>query len=785
MDFALDLILKTTLLLAVTGLAAAALTKSSAASRHLVLTLGLAGSLLLPALALVLPRWDVPLLDRPGTLLPVSEASARDRTVAVVRVAPERGATVVPLSSKENTGPAAGREPAARLGHLGVDLPVEMSSTPGHTLLPSWPVLLGALWAGGSAAALLRLLAGLRRVKRLARSAAPAGEEWASLVSRLAASLGVKQRIRVLCGDGVSVPMTSGFLKPIVLLPEDARTWPPGRRRVVLLHEIAHVSRLDGLSLLVVELAKAAYWFHPLVHILAVRSRRDCEKAADDLVLSADTRPSDYAGELLAMVRSLRSGQARPLPAVAMAQPAEFEGRVRAILSPGLPRSAPARWSSRAAAGASLSLVGALAAFSPWAPPRIDAAAMSDVPAPAFLLPPGTAERTVNRADVIPAVRTITKKAVRHAEVVELTLVSKRQPTTAKGWFERAHDLHNDERWAEAAEAFQKAYEGGYREGTSAYNAACGFARLNDRDRAFEWLQKAADAGFDVASYLGRDDDLDNLRSDPRFRELKKTVRRGEGERAAARYERLAAKPTTDGSAWFQVGRELHNNGRYDLAEKAYRSAAARGYREATSLYNAACAASMREDKAAALALLKASLDAGFDSPDHMAKDDDLDNIRAEAGYRDLQDLADELTLSDLSNFGPLNRAFRMTRRSGAREAAKRFDAYTKKHPDSGRAYFNLGFAQLAGDRPEAAVPAFQRAFELGYRKPVTMYNLACSYARLDEKDKAFDWLFKSLEAGFGDRGQLRSDEDLDNLRGDPRFSKALRLASAKDHDDD
>jgi hypothetical protein len=56
---------------------------------------------------------------------------------------------------------------------------------------------------------------------------------------------------------------------------------------------------------------------------------------------------------------------------------------------------------------------------------------------------------------------------------------------------------------------------------------------------------------------------------------------------------------------------------------------------------------------------------------------------------------------------------------------------------------------------------------------------LACVYALLDRKDEAFGWLFKSLDAGFDASGTLRGDDDLDNLRGDPRFRQAL--ARAKD----
>jgi hypothetical protein len=62
------------------------------------------------------------------------------------------------------------------------------------------------------------------------------------------------------------------------------------------------------------------------------------------------------------------------------------------------------------------------------------------------------------------------------------------------------------------------------------------------------------------------------------------------------------------------------------------------------------------------------------------------------------------------------------------------------------------------------------------------MYNLACAYSLMDRKDEAFGWLFKALDAGFDANGNLRGDEDLDNLRGDPRFRQAL--ARVKNHDE-
>jgi len=76
-------------------------------------------------------------------------------------------------------------------------------------------------------------------------------------------------------------------------------------------------------------------------------------------------------------------------------------------------------------------------------------------------------------------------------------------------------------------------------------------------------------------------------------------------------------------------------------------------------------------------------------------------------------------------------------------EAAKAYEAITKGEPQNGRAWFRLGWAFHAMGNFEQAVGSYQRAVEIG-GNPIAMYNLACSYARLKDKDKAFEWLNKS-----------------------------------------
>src|SRR5262249_51182160 len=157
----------------------------------------------------------------------------------------------------------------------------------------------GAFWV------LARYAAGTRRVAGILARATPIEDAGTlALVREVAARHGLRRAPRLLMTPETSVALTAGVRNPVVLLPEEPWKWTPERKKLVLLHEMAHVERRDCLSLVLVAAATAAYWFHPLVWALAARLRRDGELACDDAVLASGARASDYAGELLAIFRS-------------------------------------------------------------------------------------------------------------------------------------------------------------------------------------------------------------------------------------------------------------------------------------------------------------------------------------------------------------------------------------------------------------------------------------------------------------------------------------------------
>ncbi len=341
----LDSALKGAALVAVAAATVWLLRRRSAAARHAAWTAAVVAHLALPVLTLLVPGWRLPFLPAPpwlgaaaatvvrqdvtpsaSTLVrQVEPAAVRQRRPAFAAITPaapvlvrQQPSTVAPAtSSSMNSAPAASAD-APRVPPL---------------------VVAALLWAAGALLVLLRLAAGTWAVGRLASRGDRVEEgAWLSLSQRVATRLGVARPITLLRGRQLAVPVTWGVVYPVVLLPPDADAWPEERRRLVLVHEMAHVQRFDALTQLLAQAALAAFWFDPLLWHAAHRMRVEREQACDDVVLQDGTAPSRYAGELLEMVRSIGGPEheraAPAFAALAMARTSEFEGRMLAILDP-------------------------------------------------------------------------------------------------------------------------------------------------------------------------------------------------------------------------------------------------------------------------------------------------------------------------------------------------------------------------------------------------------------------------------------------------------------------
>ena len=176
---------------------------------------------------------------------------------------------------------------------------------------------------------------------------------------------GVARRVGLFTSPAVSMPVTWGVLSPVIVLPEASLAWTHDRKRVVVMHEMAHIARRDSATQLVATFACVAYWLHPLVLVAARRLRAECERACDERVLERGTPAAEYAAHLLEVARFSRSFGAASIVSVAMARPSQLEGRLLAVLR-AEPR--PARTTARTRALAALSAAAMFMAISAFRP---------------------------------------------------------------------------------------------------------------------------------------------------------------------------------------------------------------------------------------------------------------------------------------------------------------------------------------------------------------------------------------------------------------------------------
>jgi HEAT repeat protein/beta-lactamase regulating signal transducer with metallopeptidase domain len=352
-----DAVAKATLLFAAAGMASFVLRRGSAASRHLVWTLALVSALALPVFSVALPHWQLPLvtLSSPSSATVASMGIESEMTPQP----PVRLTSATPSEDSSAAGPAVSSAPPMRSVDSGI------SRRPLTGLM-----IMFLIWGTGAALILLRLAAGLVAVQWMSRrTERVTGAPWLPLARTLVGELGISPRIVFLRSRRAAMPMAWGILRPAVLMPADADTWPAERLRIVLLHELAHVKRRDCLTHMLAQISCALHWFNPLVWVAARHARTERERACDDLVLAAGTDGPDYADQLLEIARVMRSGRFPALFAgasLAMAHRSQLEGRLMAILDPTVPRAGVSRLRTMAATSLFACAVMPLASVQPW-----------------------------------------------------------------------------------------------------------------------------------------------------------------------------------------------------------------------------------------------------------------------------------------------------------------------------------------------------------------------------------------------------------------------------------
>ncbi len=290
----LEIIARTSALLAMAAGLSWLLRTATPATRHLVWHLAIVLAVLTPLLAPLAPPISVPM----------------------VRTAPEvRTASVD--SSANDEAPARrslGTSPLGTVGTPGALRTLRTVSTVGTVILGAWYLL---CW----------LLSGWS----VTRGSRRAPDEWLSEARAVAARFGISGIVDVRESARDGSPHVAGLLRSVVMMPPSARRWTSDQRQAAFVHELTHIRRHDRRTQAIAQLACAIYWFNPLVWHAAAGLARERERACDDEVLRAGIKPSAYASLLLDLAR--RPAAWTPAMALSMARPSAIEGRLVMVLA--------------------------------------------------------------------------------------------------------------------------------------------------------------------------------------------------------------------------------------------------------------------------------------------------------------------------------------------------------------------------------------------------------------------------------------------------------------------
>jgi beta-lactamase regulating signal transducer with metallopeptidase domain len=237
-------------------------------------------------------------------------------------------------------------------------------------------------WLTGVVGLSLRWLGGWVWLERVRREAEPLTQELAARCRRLARHVGLKRGIEFAQSARLAVPVVAGWLRPMVLIPLSTLTsLSPQQLDSVILHELAHVRRLDAFANLFQILVETLLFYHPAVWWVSHRLRIEREHCCDDIAVSIGGDSFGYA-----MALTLLEAE-RVMPQMALAATGgALKNRVKRLLGQDAAPSRPFHLAALAVALLGLLLGGttlrAMAGAPTVPPPTVAAVSRPTVATP-------------------------------------------------------------------------------------------------------------------------------------------------------------------------------------------------------------------------------------------------------------------------------------------------------------------------------------------------------------------------------------------------------------------
>ncbi len=120
------------------------------------------------------------------------------------------------------------------------------------------------------------------------------------IVSALSGKLNLVKTPSVFVSSKICSPIVNGVIKPAVIIPLALLTGlSRGQLEIIVLHELAHLKRLDPVFKLLQSLGETLLFFNPFIRLIAKEIDIEREKCCDDIVVEETGNKILYANTLL------------------------------------------------------------------------------------------------------------------------------------------------------------------------------------------------------------------------------------------------------------------------------------------------------------------------------------------------------------------------------------------------------------------------------------------------------------------------------------------------------
>lgn len=132
-------------------------------------------------------------------------------------------------------------------------------------------------------------------------------EEIINILELCKKQMKINKDISLIKIQEIKTPALFGYVKPIILLPENIlNTLPVNKLRYVFLHELSHLKRRDIIMNWLLIILRIIHWFNPVIQYGLKKMGEDMEICCDSLALSYtnDEEVKDYGLTIINLIES-------------------------------------------------------------------------------------------------------------------------------------------------------------------------------------------------------------------------------------------------------------------------------------------------------------------------------------------------------------------------------------------------------------------------------------------------------------------------------------------------